>query len=257
VSAYHGNKALPDKPLAKLVRRIWLPIEDLPMTTLTDALLFELIGAPDQTAPRNTAQSSLPTIEAKIPDYLLSEAVADRFNDPEHSVVGTLGGVISELNDFFRQAVAGARLVGETEGSASAELDVALLTVISGILRDAIDALNRIVQGTFLQAFQDANVDGCENSVKETFVRSFERLNKLLAFVNNDFCLDQCQGMTTAEMYCIASVALDYILSDIDIATALIWSVCLKTDLPSVQAKAGIAPSSPVGAQKVVRPRRP
>ena len=42
VSAYHGNKVLPDKPLAKLVRRIWLPIEDLPMTTLTDALLLEL-----------------------------------------------------------------------------------------------------------------------------------------------------------------------------------------------------------------------
>ena len=243
LSAYHGNKILPDKPLARLIRRVWLPIEDLPMTTLTDALLFELIGPPDQTVPRNTAQSPLPTFDGvKLPEYLLAEAVADRFNDPEHSMVGTLGGVISELNDFFRQAVNGARLVGD-EGSASAALDIGLMSLISDMLSDAIETLGTIKQGTFVRAFYDANADGCDNSIKETFDRCFDRLQKLLAFVNNEFCRERCQGMTTAEMYCIATVTLDYVLSDLDTATALVWNVCLKTDLPSVQAKSGFGPS--------------
>jgi hypothetical protein len=245
VSAYQANKLLPDKPLAKLLRRIWLPIDDLPMTTLTDSLLFELIGPPDQSAPRSTATSPLPSIESKIPDYLLAEAAADRFQDPEASVVGRIGGVIAELSDFFKQSVAGARLSCEEGGSSSAELDVALLSVISNILGDSIATLQSVFCGTFLLALRDANADGCDNSVWEMMERTITRLDKLLAFVNNEFCRDLCQGMTTAEMYCISSVALDFILSELDAANALIWSVGLKTDLPSVKAKMGLEPTSP------------
>lgn len=252
-SAYQSVQPAPDKPLAKLVRRLFLPVDGLPMTALVDSVLEKMVGLPGDSPPRSRADAPLPQLAGPAPDYLLAEAAADRFHDSDASACGQLGGVISDLSDFFRQAIAGAQIVGGDASPASAELDNALLGVITTILADSIETLQGVCYGSLVQAFQDAHNDGCENCVKDTLERSLARLDKLRLFVNHEFCKELCdaEGMTPAEMYCIAAVGLDFVLSDLDSANAIVWGVCSKLDLPRALPVA----SPPEEAQKPSRGR--
>ena len=249
-SAYQAAQPAPDKPLAKLVRRLFLPVDALRMPALADSVLEKMVGLPGDSPPRARADAPLPQLTGPVPEYLLAEAAADRFQDSDTSVCGQLGGVISDLSDLFRQAVAGAQIVGGDASGTSAELDSALLGVITTILSDSIETLQGVCYGSLVQAFHDAQNDGCENGVKAMLERSLARLDKLRLFVNKDFCKELCdaEGMTTAEMYCISALGLDFVLSDLDSANATLWGVSSKLDLPrslpvAPPAEEGLRPS--------------
>ena len=258
---YPGKPKLDDKPDAQLVRRIWPDMELLQITRLTSEVLEELVE--NQVHAEYNEESPLPTVEEmeeEVPPFVAAEAAADRFLDSEDTVCGRLGGVVNELNDLLEQALVGAQIqtprtsgegvgggggvslggaagtgVDAVQAAISSELDAALVSIVNDILVNSINTLQSCLRHSLVGALQLADTEVDEhgrpvfpNDINLLLRNACSRLERLLSFFNKSWLTSLATRARSSESYAICCFCLHCVLSELDIGSALLHSVCLE-----------------------------
>lgn len=242
---YPGKTTFTEKTNPLLVRRAWPDIAVVPITALTSTVSHDLNS--DQLYEGYDKKAPLPTVEDfsdELPPYVRSEAVADRFQDPEDTVCGKLGGAIAELNDLLKQAIVGSQVRSPQQsqqaagGAAdpiadaiSAELESALQTLVNDILVRSINTLQQLLRHNLISAFAEADRSReCSNDVLPLLTNACGRLERVLAFSNGKgFGKAENQKYAkkarSSERHAVVAYALHYsVLSELDIANCLLFS---------------------------------
>lgn len=242
---YPGKTTFQEKANPLLVRRAWPDISVVPITALTSTVSHDLNS--DQLYEGYDEKAPMPSVEdfsGDLPPYVRSEAVADRFREPEDTVCGKLGGAIAELNDLLKQAIVGAQVKSPQQSqqaaaggsdpvadAVSAELEAALQTLVNDILVRSINTLQQLLRHNLISAFAEA--DGsreCHNDVMPLLTNACGRLERVLAFSNGKgFGKAENQKYAkkarSSERHAVVAYALHYsVLSELDIANCLLFS---------------------------------
>lgn len=242
---YPGKTDFHEKSNPLLVRRAWPDIAVVPITSLTSTVSHDLNA--DQLYEGYDEKSPQPTVEDfsnDLPPYVRSEAVADRFQDPEDTVCGKLGGAIAELNDLLKQAIVGSQVKSPQQSQSAgattpdpvadaitAELDSALQTLVNDILVRSINTVQSLLRHNLISAFAEADRSReCHNDVLALLTNACGRLERLLAFSNKKgFGKSENQKYAkkarSSERHAVVAYSLHYsVLSELDIANCLLFS---------------------------------
>ena len=117
-------------------------------------------------------------------------------------------------------------MVNPLNDVASAEIEAALATLVNDILVRSINTLHDIMKHQLVTALGEADHSGeCSNDVNDLLAHACHRLEELLAFINGTWMAKESSKARSSEKYCIVAFCIHSVLSEVDVANALLFSV--------------------------------